>query len=59
MVNGMADGKISELGREGVAVCPIPWAFTPVLKERGVLVERRCHLFFSDNVGGKHPWKLK
>ena len=50
-VFGMADKDTSELGGEGVAVCPkgfISWVFTPVLRECGVMVEGGCHFFFSD-----------
>ena len=38
--------ETSELGGEGVAVCPegfISWVLTPVLKEYGVMVKERCH----------------
>ena len=46
MVNGMANRENSELGGEGVAVCPkgfISWVFTPVLRECGVMVKGGCH----------------
>ena len=42
MVNGMANRETSELGGEGVAVCPaglISWVFIPVLRECGVMVK--------------------
>jgi hypothetical protein len=49
MVNGMADRKTSELGGEGVAVCPeglISWVFTPVFGDCGAIVKRGCPFFF-------------
>jgi len=46
MVTGMANTETSELGGEGVAVCPkglISWVFTPVFGEGGVMVKGGCH----------------
>ena len=46
MVIGMANRVTSEIGGEGVAVCPeglISWVLTPVLGERGVMVKGECH----------------
>ena len=46
MVNGMANRETSELGGEGIALCPeglISWLLTPILGERGVIVKRGCH----------------
>jgi hypothetical protein len=44
MVNVMANRVTSELGGKGVAFSPkalsIPWVFTPVLGECGVMVKR-------------------
>ena len=51
MVIGMANRVTSEIGGEGVAVCPeglISWVLTPVLGERGVIVKEGCHFFFGD-----------
>jgi len=30
--------------------CFVPWVLTPVMGEFGVMVEGRCHFFFSDQV---------
>ena len=46
ILNGMADRETSEIGGEGVAVCPkglISWVFTPVFGEGGVMVKGGCH----------------
>ena len=43
--------ETSELGGEGVAVCPeglISWVSTTVVGERGVMVKGGCHYSFSD-----------
>ena len=54
MVNGMADGEPRESGGEGIGVCPkhfVPWVLTPVMGEFGVIVEGKCHFFFSSDLG--------
>jgi hypothetical protein len=43
----MANRDTSELGGEGIAICPdglISWVFTPVLGERGVTVKGVCRI---------------
>ena len=50
MVNVTANRVTSELGGEGVAVCPeglISWVFTPVLRECGVMIKGGCHFYYK------------
>jgi len=47
----MVNKETSELGGEGVAVCPEglnSWMFTPVLRGCGFMVKGGCHYSFSD-----------
>ena len=50
MVNGMANRESSELGGEGVALCPeglISLVFTPVSREYGVMVKGDAFFFID------------